>query len=556
MKKSFIFSTFLVLILFLGACGSSDKKDDQGTLSADNETLADETNEPHDGDNGAENEQEAIEDSDVTTQKDSENYDDVDLSHSPDAPADYVKIFPDAKVNKIEIEILPENWKKITEDMTEMIGEFGSQKGLGGGSIGGSGQIPEQFTAPCVDKKIRDVCEGQGYTGVCLEIAEKIVACLPENDAADHPENYVFFPKNPDWAECRVKFEDKIWEHVGIRFKGNSSLAQPWLSGMYKLPFKLEFDQFEDSYPEIKNQRFYGFKKLAFGNNIYDSTYMRDKFASDIFRAAGVVTPMKSYYAVFVNYSGDLKYFGLYTVAELPDTPLLKSQFPKKGGNLYKPENIGATFREFIEEDFAKENNEEENDFSDVKNMIAALNSDRSDAAAWRSQLEKYLNVDSFLRWLAANVIIQDWDSYGNMPHNFFLYGDPADNGKLNWIPWDHNMSLDPYGGGGIVLTPSLEYVNEKWPLIRYLADDPVYFKKYVGFLREVLDKAYNPEKLKEKLTKEHDMIEIFVTGDEGELPPYSVMENFPEFENQFEWMLGYFDKQAAAIENFLKNHE
>lgn len=38
------------------------------------------------------------------------------------------------------------------------------------------------------------------------------------------------------------------------------------LPGDSKLPLKLDFDEFEDDYPEIENQRFYGFKQLSLAN--------------------------------------------------------------------------------------------------------------------------------------------------------------------------------------------------------------------------------------------------------------------------------------------------
>jgi hypothetical protein len=45
----------------------------------------------------------------------------------------------------------------------------------------------------------------------------------------------------------------------------------PWLLGDLRLPFKFDFDQFEDDFPEIKNQRFFGFKQLSLANNHEDA---------------------------------------------------------------------------------------------------------------------------------------------------------------------------------------------------------------------------------------------------------------------------------------------
>ena len=93
---------------------------------------------------------------------------------------------------------------------------------------------------------------------------------------------------NPVWVPTSVEFEGDTWTNVGLRFKGNSSLRSSWSSGIYKLPLKLDFDEFEEEYTEIDDQRFYGFKQLNLGNGFEDKSLIRDKAASDIFRDAGI----------------------------------------------------------------------------------------------------------------------------------------------------------------------------------------------------------------------------------------------------------------------------
>ena len=65
--------------------------------------------------------------------------------------------------------------------------------------------------------------------------------------------------ETPEYFEFEVNYNGLTWEHVGIRYKGNSSLRAS--SG--KLPLRFQFDQWEDLYPEIFDQRFYGFKELS-----------------------------------------------------------------------------------------------------------------------------------------------------------------------------------------------------------------------------------------------------------------------------------------------------
>lgn len=99
---------------------------------------------------------------------------------------------------------------------------------------------------------------------------------------------------------------------VGVRFKENSSLQSNWGAGSSKLYFKLDFDEFEDEYPQIDHQRFYGFKKLSLKNNFDDTSFIREKVASDVFRNAGIAGP----YTLYVDFGEGPTYFGLYTMEE------------------------------------------------------------------------------------------------------------------------------------------------------------------------------------------------------------------------------------------------
>ena len=94
-----------------------------------------------------------------------------------------------------------------------------------------------------------------------------------------------FSNKTPIYVECELFINDLEWYHVVVRYKGNSSLTAS--SG--KLPLRLNFDEFEDTYINITNQRFYGFKELSLGSNYNDKAVMRDKTATDLFRNFGVL---------------------------------------------------------------------------------------------------------------------------------------------------------------------------------------------------------------------------------------------------------------------------
>jgi spore coat protein CotH len=68
-----------------------------------------------------------------------------------------------------------------------------------------------------------------------------------------------------------------------------------------------------------------------------------------------------------------------------------------------------------------------EADYSDILALYQVLHDETrsSDPDVWRSNLEAIFNVNGFLRYLAVNSVIQNWDTYGVMWHNYYLYHDP-----------------------------------------------------------------------------------------------------------------------------------
>lgn len=412
----------------------------------------------------------------------------TDAAHSNDTEPNYAVVFPQNKVNTITITITPEDWAAMQANMTDLYGEPSGEQGGGGrgrppdddmGDLPADGQDAaapgggEPRAAPPADGQGGAASgggrpQGGGIDGGAMGVEE-----------------------NPLWVASTIAFNDETWDKVGIRYKGNSSLRSSWNQKSLKLPFKLEFDQFEDEFPATNNQRFYGFKTLAFASNWGDETAMRDTITYDMLEQAGLPASETAYYDVSIDYGEGPIAIGLYTLVEETDNTVIPKFFGDDNGNIYKPEGQGATLAEGTQDqisaDFDKQNNETEADWSDVEALYDVLHSDQrtSDPAAWRASLEKIFEVDGFLEWLAISAEIQHWDTYGGMSHNFYLYNDP-DTGKLTWISWDHNQVLESMGGrGGSALDKA--DTDESWPLIRFLMDDPTYYDKYIGYMRETV---------------------------------------------------------------------
>lgn len=61
--------------------------------------------------------------------------------------------------------------------------------------------------------------------------------------------------------------------------------------------------------------------------------------------------------------------------------------------------------------------------------------------AEFAKDIGSFLDVDAFLRFIAANVLLSNLDSYLGYGHNYYLYLVPGTN-KFAFIPWDLDLSL------------------------------------------------------------------------------------------------------------------
>jgi len=172
------------------------------------------------------------------------------------------------------------------------------------------------------------------------------------------------------------------------------------------------------------------------------------------------------------------------------------------------------------------------------------------DAAAWRGALEARFDVDHFLRWLAVNTVIANWDAYGTFAHNYYLYGDPAAGGRLRWIPWDHNFAFGgvPSFGAPVGVPPEFarggiraagpffggdvlhRNAGDRWPLIGRLLADDVYAARYRTQLQHALGGLVEPGAFERRARDLHRMITPAVVGEQGERPTHSTISSREAF--------------------------
>lgn len=462
-------------------------------------------------------------------------------THGKRTPPAYEAVFAMEHVQRLDITIAASDFAAMQADLTELLGSGGGGLPGGGEPPGGGGLPPEAVTA-CSGKSAQDPCEvvtPMGMRqGTCQDVAGTL-ACVtaggPPGGGGSPPGGgggggLELLARDPIYVPVTLQVDGRPWRHVGMRYKGNSSLAGAFRQGNGKLAFRMDFDEFEDVHPEIEDQRFFGFKKLTFAPGWNDPSLIRDVYVSELLRDRGIPAAHAAFVRVFVDTGEGAKYWGLYTLLEDPsDDAMLDSQLGGAGGNLYKPSGTGADWTVFAQEGFAKKTNEEEADWSDVQEAISALHAEPGDGVQWRRRLEAAFDVDGFLAWLAVNTTIVNWDSYGRMAHNYYLYS-ATSGAPLRWIPWDHNLSmmdmggLGGGGGGNVDATTEVFHLSvaANWPLINRLLADPVYAEVYRSKLEHALGGLFGEERGPTRMRALHALIAPYVVGPEGEQPGYT----------------------------------
>lgn len=357
---------------------------------------------------------------------------------------------------------------------------------------------------------------------------------------------------DPVWVPCSFNYNDTEWYHVGIRYKGNSSLQSAYQSGNKKLSLKIDFDEFEKDYPTMNDQRFYGFRQLNLNNNYDDASLMREKVGADLFRQFGLVSAQTAFCVVYLDNGTGPQYYGVYAIVEEVDDTVLDDQFADGSGNLYKPDGDAATFANgtYDTDEFYLKTNLETADYTDVKSLYDVVNSSvrTSDIDTWKTNLEAVFDVDTYMKWLAANTVIQNWDTYGKMSHNYYLYNNPENN-LLTWIPWDNNEALQA-GKLGSALSLSLSEVSSSWPLIKYLIGVDEYKQSYESYLQEFVDEVFIPANLISTYSSYYDLLKDYAYAEES---GYTYISYDSQFDQAVTTLKTHAQSRSDAVNAYLK---
>lgn len=166
----------------------------------------------------------------------------------------------------------------------------------------------------------------------------------------------------------------------------------------------------------------------------------------------------------------------------------------------------------------------------------------------WRTALEAVLDVDTFLKYLATNTVIQNRDTYGRMTQNYYLYNDPTTD-QLTWMPWDNNEALQEGKMAGSLALDFRDLTPGGWPLIEYLHDDEVYRALFDAYVKEVINGPFETTSIQATYASYAALLEPYATT---ETPGFSFLGSSADFQAAITQLKSHAASRAAAVRSYL----
>jgi spore coat protein H len=177
---------------------------------------------------------------------------------------------------------------------------------------------------------------------------------------------------------------------------------------------------------KITDQRFHGLRKIHLNNSVQDPSFSTENIVGQMFRDAGIPTPRATNARLKLN-NHDV---GFYVVKEGWTKEFLGMYFKSTKGNLYD-----GGFIKDIDNRLEKDAGDDRKDQPDLDKLARICRlEDREQRWA---ELQKVLDVDRFITYMAIETLSWDWDGYMMKRNNYRVYHDPSTD-KLVFLP--HGM--------------------------------------------------------------------------------------------------------------------
>jgi hypothetical protein len=268
-----------------------------------------------------------------------------------------------------------------------------------------------------------------------------------------------------EYYRADVVIDGREIKSVGVRKKGSvgsRTSVRPSL--------KINLNKY------VKGQEFAGLEMITLNNLLRDPTKAQQFLVYEFMSKAGVPTPRSNLARVVVN-GEDL---GLYGHAESIDKRFIKRHFENTDGDLYESEYEDFT-RNGFDHKWGKEVER-----THLHKLVDLL---RNPGPVSLQGIEELVDLDSFITFWAAEVLIGSPDCYSAGHNNFFVYRNPK-SGKFHFLPWGQDGAFsDP---GPNLPKSSPKSVKAEGILCRQLWKLPEIRVRYRKEMQRLLDSVWD----------------------------------------------------------------
>jgi spore coat protein CotH len=303
------------------------------------------------------------------------------------------------------------------------------------------------------------------------------------------------------WSKGDITFDGETYKDVGARYRGNYTYIATAKS--LKRSMKLDLNR------HVKGQKLDGLTMLNLNCSVSDPSRAREALAYAFFRDAGVPAPRTSFAELTLTIPSkyDKEFVGVYTVVEQVNKGFLKRHFKDDTGMLLKPEGLhggpaylGTTWKAY-EGRYKPKNlptDKQKNRLLDFTKLIS-----NGTDEAFVKEIGSYLDIEAFLKFIAANALLSNLDSYLGYGHNYYLYLLPKTN-RFVFIPWDLDLSLATWPAAGtpeqqVELSIHHPHTGKNKLLDRLFAIKE-HKERYLAILKDLTATSFTKKKLLEHL--------------------------------------------------------
>jgi CotH kinase protein len=287
-------------------------------------------------------------------------------------------------------------------------------------------------------------------------------------------------------------------DSVGFRARGNTSLASQ------KKSFKIDFNCF------LPTQKFEGLEELNLNGEHNDVSILRSYLSWSLLRNGGLPAARTSFVKLFVNNA----YKGLYINVEHLDDEFLDLRFPgQANGNLWKCVYgadltwWGSNVSNYTNV-YELKTNTDSADYSALIHFIDVLNNTPVNSLA--CAIQEVMDVDLFLRNIAFEILMGQWDGYAYNKNNYYLYQRESD-GKFVYLSYDLDNT---FGIDWFSINWALRNIytwspgNQSRPLYTKLLAIPYFRDRFTFHLADILNNNWNVGALQADLVAKQQLIE------------------------------------------------